>query len=75
MNDLYESLLRRQRSTSGGAVESFSDILSSGDAAKKRLVIGLLTRHFRPGFAPALRLALTDTDPRSEEHTSELQSH
>lgn len=63
VNDLYESLLRRQRSTAGGAVESFSDILSSGDAAKKRLVIGLLTRHFRPGFAPALKLALTDNDP------------
>lgn len=63
VKDLYESLLRRQRSTSGGAVESFSDILSSGDAVKKRLVIGLLTRHFRPGFAPALKLALTDSDP------------
>ncbi len=63
VNDLYESLLRRQRSTAGGAVESFADILSSGDAARKRLVIGLLTRHFRPGFAPALKLALTDTDP------------
>lgn len=63
VKDLYESLLRRQRSTAGGAVESFADILSSGDAAKKRLVIGLLTRHFRPGFAPALKLALTDNDP------------
>lgn len=63
VNDLYESLLRRQRSTAGAAVESFADILSSGDAARKRLVIGLLTRHFRPGFAPALKLALTDTDP------------
>lgn len=63
VKDLYESLLRRQRQSSGGAVESFSDILSSGDATKKRLVIGLLTRHFRPGFAPALRLALTDNDP------------
>ena len=63
VNDLYESLLRRQRSTASGAVESFADILSSGDAAKKRLVIGLLTRHFRPGFAPALKLALTDNDP------------
>ncbi len=63
VTDLYESLMRRRRSTAGGAVESFADILSSGDAAKKRLVIGLLTRHFRPGFAPALKLALTDTDP------------
>jgi hypothetical protein len=62
VSDLYESLLRRQRQ-SAGAVESFADILSSGDAAKKRLAIGLLTRHFRPGFAPALRLALTDNDP------------
>ncbi len=63
VKDLYESLVRRQRQKSGAVVESFSDILSSGDAAKKRLVIGLLTRHFRPGFAPALKLALTDNDP------------
>jgi tetratricopeptide (TPR) repeat protein len=63
VTDLYESLLRRQRQQGKAGVESFADILSGGDAAKKRLAIGLLTRHFRPGFAPALKLALTDADP------------
>jgi tetratricopeptide (TPR) repeat protein len=62
VKDLYESLLRRQRQKTGTAVESFADILSGGDAVKKRLVIGLLTRHFRPGFAPALKQALSDAD-------------
>ncbi|MSP49207.1 MAG: hypothetical protein EXQ95_07755 [Alphaproteobacteria bacterium] len=63
VTDLYESLLRRQQQKTGAGVESFADILSSGDAVRKRLVIGLLTRHFRPGFTPALKLALTDIDP------------
>ncbi len=63
MTQLYESLLRRQRQQRGTGVESFADVLSGSDSAKKRLVIGLLTRHFRPGFAPALKHALTDTDP------------
>lgn len=63
VSQLYDSLLRRQRQQSGAGIESFSDVLSGSDAAKKRLVIGLLTRHFRPGFAPALKLALLDTDP------------
>ena len=63
VTELYESLLRRQRQKAGAGVESFADILAGSDAAKKRLAIGLLTRHFRPGFAMALKLALTDTDP------------
>jgi tetratricopeptide (TPR) repeat protein len=61
VTELYELLLRR-RAASGGAVESFADILSGRDPLKKRLAISLLTRHFRPGFAPALKLALTDAD-------------
>ncbi|MBM3548998.1 MAG: hypothetical protein FJX54_18815 [Alphaproteobacteria bacterium] len=65
VTDLYESLLRRQRAQGGSkaGVESFADILSGSDSAKKRLAIGLLTRHFRPGFSLALKLALTDSDP------------
>jgi len=63
VTQLYELLLRRQRQQRGTGVESFADVLSGQDSAKKRLVIGLLTRHFRPGFAPALKQALTDTDP------------
>lgn len=63
VTQLYELLLRRQRQQRGTGVESFADVLSGHDSAKKRLVIGLLTRHFRPGFAPALKQALTDTDP------------
>lgn len=63
VTDLYNSLLRRKDHKTGAGVESFSDILSGSDAAKKRLAIGLVTRHFRPGFAPALKLALLDTDP------------
>ena len=63
VTQLYDLLLRRQRQQSGAGVESFADVLSGHDPAKKRLVIGLLTRHFRPGFAPALKQALIDTDP------------
>jgi hypothetical protein len=61
VTELYELLLRR-RTAVGGGVESFSDVLSGQDPVKKRLAISLLTRHFRPGFAPALKLALTDAD-------------
>jgi hypothetical protein len=63
VTQLYETLLRRRAQSGANAVESFSDIMAAGNSARKRLAIGLLMRHFRPVFAPALRVALTDSDP------------
>jgi len=63
VTQLYESLLRRRTQSGANGVESFSDIMAARDSTRKRLAIGLLMRHFRPVFAPALRVALTDSDP------------
>ncbi|MGE0094297.1 MAG: hypothetical protein AB7M05_00640 [Alphaproteobacteria bacterium] len=38
------------------------DILSHGTRAQKQIAIAVMTRSFNPVFAPALRMALRDTD-------------
>ena len=38
------------------------DILSHGTRAQKQIAIAVMTRGFKPVFAPALRMALRDTD-------------
>ncbi len=41
-------------------VAPFVDVLEHGSLAQKQAVVALIARHFRPAFAPALRLALRD---------------
>lgn len=41
-------------------VAPFVDVLEHGSLAQKQAVVALVARHFRPAFAPALRLALRD---------------
>lgn len=44
-------------------VTSFTDVLQYGSIEQKRAVISLLSRDFRPEFAPALLSALADPNP------------
>jgi len=44
-------------------VESFTDVMRFGTIEQKRAVLMLLARRFQPEFAPALKLALDDTNP------------
>jgi tetratricopeptide (TPR) repeat protein len=57
---LYRQLERQHEGS--GTTESFMDLLDAGSRAQKRAVIVLITRHFRPAFAPALLKALADGD-------------
>jgi len=60
---LHEELARTaQRRNQDADVVPFIDVIRHGKTAQKRLAIGLMSRHFQPGFASALRLALADAD-------------
>lgn len=61
---LYEMLTRGLAdSASQEGVTSFTDVLQYGSIEQKRAVISLLSRDFRPEFAPALQSALADKNP------------
>lgn len=61
---LYEMLTRGLAdSAKQENVTSFTDVLQYGSIEQKRAVISLLTRDFRPEFAPALQSALSDANP------------
>jgi len=61
---LYEMLTRGLAdSASQENVTSFTDVLQYGSIGQKRAVISLLSRDFRPEFAPALQSALADANP------------
>lgn len=61
---LYEMLTRGlAQSASQETVTSFTDVLQYGSIEQKRAVISLLSRDFRPEFAPALQSALSDPNP------------
>lgn len=61
---LYEMLTRGLAvSASQENVTSFTDVLQYGSIEQKRAVISLLSRDFRPEFAPALQSALSDANP------------
>lgn len=60
-------LLRRIRANEGdgsraGGVASFNDILAFGTAVQKQELIAMIVTHFRPAFAPVLRLGLADAN-------------
>lgn len=61
---LYKRLIAgRHEDGATTSLISFTDILRLGTREQKEAVIALLTRNFRPAFAPALRLALADETP------------
>lgn len=61
---LYEMLTRGLAdSAKQENVTSFTDVLQYGSIEQKRAVISLLTRDFKPEFAPALQSALSDSNP------------
>ena len=61
--DLYGDLLRTLHRLSGPQyVVPFIDVIRHGSRDQKQMAIGLMSRHFRREFAPALREALGDTD-------------
>jgi hypothetical protein len=47
--------------TEAVGVASFIDVLGFGTLNQKQELVALITRHFRPAFAPALRMALGDS--------------
>lgn len=57
--DQYQAIMRGERSGES-AVASFIDVLRRGSTDKKIAVIALLSKNFRPDFAPVLKLALSD---------------
>jgi tetratricopeptide (TPR) repeat protein len=54
------ALVGVRRSDHRTTVAPFVDVLQHGSLAQKQAVVALIARHFRPAFAPALRLALVD---------------
>ncbi|PJK28798.1 tetratricopeptide repeat protein [Minwuia thermotolerans] len=61
---LFEMLTRGLADAAGQEnVTSFTDVLQYGSIEQKRAVISLLSRDFRPEFAPALLSALSDPNP------------
>lgn len=60
---LHEELARTaHRQGQDAEVVPFVDVIRHGKTAQKRIAIGLMSRHFRPEFSTALRLALADTE-------------
>jgi hypothetical protein len=51
----------RPFSTAASGVSAFTDVLAFGTIAEKQELLVLITRQFRPEFAPALKLALRDS--------------
>lgn len=60
---LYDELARTaHRQGQDAEVVPFVDVIRHGKTAQKRIAIGLMSRHFRPEFSAALRLALADSE-------------
>jgi tetratricopeptide (TPR) repeat protein len=65
MVDSDAGLMARIRSNEKGegqGVAAFADILAFGTVAQKRELITLITKHFEPRFAGALKMALDDSN-------------
>jgi hypothetical protein len=54
------ALVGTRKSDHRTTVAPFVDVLEHGSLAQKQAIVALIARHFRPAFAPALRLALRD---------------
>lgn len=62
--ELYRRLEAGQEGVSAStSLTAFVDILRLGSPEQKEAVVTILSRNFRPAFAPALRLALQDDVP------------
>ncbi len=62
LSELAEFLEAHARLKGPAIPDSFRDILANGTLQQKRDAIVLMSKHFRPEFAPALRSALVDPD-------------
>lgn len=64
VRQLYEMLTRGlSEAAASKSLSSFTDVLTYGTIDQKQAVITLLSREFRPEFAPALLTALADDNP------------
>jgi len=61
--DLYDMIVSGRDLSKQSGVASFTDVLATGTTEQKRATITLMTRFFRPAFAPALKRALADPEP------------
>jgi tetratricopeptide (TPR) repeat protein len=70
--EMHQSLRAPDESIS---IAPFIDILRNGETNQRLAVVALLARHFRPEFAPALKLALQDRNSavRVQAATSSVQ--
>ncbi len=62
ISELADFLEAHSRLKGPAIPDSFRDILANGTLQQKRDAIVLMSKHFRPDFAPALRSALVDPD-------------
>ncbi len=62
LSELADFLEAHGRLKGPAIPDSFRDILANGTLQQKRDAIVLMSKHFRPAFAPALRSALVDPD-------------
>lgn len=63
LTERSEEISRRQPGVDGaGEIESFYDVLRWGTLAEKEHVLSLISRSFRPEFAPVLRTGLAVDD-------------
>jgi hypothetical protein len=64
--ELETALERHARALASGEAEGgvvpFIDVLSFGSRQQKQAMIAMITSRFHPSFAPALRMALNDTN-------------
>ncbi len=61
--DLWQRVLLSSEPDAGRAgVTPFSDILCFGSLPQKQELITLIAKHFRPAFAPVLRMAIGDVN-------------
>lgn len=60
---LYQRLMSgREDAVAEGSVNSLTDVLFTGNTRAKQAVVALLARRFRSDFAPALQMALNDSE-------------
>lgn len=64
LHELHLNLISgRENPEIAASVTSFTDVLKRGSSKDKLAAIQVINRNFKPHFAPALKIALQDSDP------------
>jgi hypothetical protein len=75
VDDPVETVVRQIRrnvtqTTGASTVAPFADVMTAGSFEQKCAVVRLMAEHFRPGFAPAFKMALSDGEPAVRIHAT-----